>query len=457
MSLTKVSNSMIVNAPVNPVDFGADPTGVNDSAAAFTLAVNFCIANNLTLAGQGTFKFLSTVNLRYVNLAMANATFNIAHAGIGIFIGGNASSANNPPQHIGTVSRSVGTDAYATPTVRCIGAKGQHINVENAAYFQIYANTAPSVNATDYSSAYSTFVLKYCDTVELTNNAATTGSSVQWINENFFYLNRSKTILINGTYGHNHNYFEGGCFESDPPGAAVINMQTGEENYVRDIRQEGLLNVTFGTTARNNIVTIGWTSSSHRFPSSGVTVVNNGSMNAVQHNFDLYAPKTPLVGFGYQTLKKVASDYSVIGVSGVTINATNISVGTFTTIYVSPSIPVDGENTIFELSLIGTGGGGFRVKVDGYNASNVLITPAAGQVEYDGAAIQPFGTYDSGANDARSRRFFILDPNCKFAVITVTTGGDATVFEGFLLETQIANIALRQRMNSYVYPINNFV
>lgn len=444
---------MIVNAPVNPVDFGADPTGVNDSAAAFTTAVTYCIANNLTLAGQGTFKFLSTVNLRYVNLAMANATFNIAHAGIGIFIGGNASGGNNPPQHIGTVSRSVGTDAYATPTVRCIGAKGQHISVQYAPYFQIYADTDPSVNATDYSSAYSTFVLKYCDTVELTNNAASTGSSVQWINENFFYLNRTLNLLMSGTYDHNHNYFEGGCFE----GIATINIQSGWTNYIRDIRQEGTLAVTFAAGTQDNIVTIGWSSSSHRYPSTGLTVVNNGSMNAVQHNFDIYAPKTPLVGFGYQTLKKVASDYSVIGVQNVTINPTNISVGTFTTIYVSPSIPVNGENTIFNLSLFGAGAGGFRVKVDGYDASNVLITPAAGQVEYDGAAIQPFGTNDSGSNTERSRAFFILDPNCKFAVITVTSGGVATVFEGFLLTTRIADITLRQQMMSYIYPINNFV
>lgn len=38
MSLTKVTNSMIVGAPVNVLDCGADATGVADSTAAFTLA-----------------------------------------------------------------------------------------------------------------------------------------------------------------------------------------------------------------------------------------------------------------------------------------------------------------------------------------------------------------------------------------------------------------------------------
>lgn len=38
MSLTKVSYSMVNGAPVNVLDFGADPTGVADSTAAFNLA-----------------------------------------------------------------------------------------------------------------------------------------------------------------------------------------------------------------------------------------------------------------------------------------------------------------------------------------------------------------------------------------------------------------------------------
>jgi hypothetical protein len=39
MSLTKVSFSMITGAFVNVLDFGADPTGVNDSLAAFNAAI----------------------------------------------------------------------------------------------------------------------------------------------------------------------------------------------------------------------------------------------------------------------------------------------------------------------------------------------------------------------------------------------------------------------------------
>jgi polygalacturonase len=39
MSLTKVSYSMISGAPYNVLDYGADPTGVADSTAAFQAAI----------------------------------------------------------------------------------------------------------------------------------------------------------------------------------------------------------------------------------------------------------------------------------------------------------------------------------------------------------------------------------------------------------------------------------
>lgn len=68
MSLTKVTNSMIVGAPANVLDYGADPTGVADSTAAFNLAravgrsiyapagtykVSISLDNNEVLFGDG--------------------------------------------------------------------------------------------------------------------------------------------------------------------------------------------------------------------------------------------------------------------------------------------------------------------------------------------------------------------------------------------------------------------
>jgi hypothetical protein len=438
---------------VDVQDFGADPTGVANSSSAFSSAATYCYANNKTLRAVGNFRLQSSINLRYICLDMANASFNIAHSGIGVYLGGNASSANNPFQHFGSVTRSVGTDSYTTPSIRCIGAKGQHIIVEYTNYFQIWADTNSGVAPTDYSTAYSSFVLKVAFTVELTSNPSSSGSSVQWINENFFWLNRTNNLLISGTYGHNNNYFQGGCFE----GTSIIDIQTGQQNYIRDIRQEGTLDVTFGTTAYDNIVTIGWSSSSHRYPSGGVTVVNNGGMNAVQHNFDVYAPITPIVGFNYQTLKKVSSNYNIIGVSNVTVGASNLSVVGFTDFYTSVLIPINGENSVFEINIYDVVSGGIRTRVDGYDSTKTLITPAPGQVTYDGSGDREFGQDDNGSNTVDFARFYVLDKNCKYIVVTVKAGGAGATFCNYYFGVRVPDIALRKKMASATYAINNFV
>lgn len=57
MSLTKVTYSMIKGAPVNLLDFGADPTGTNDCSAALTAAIT--VSNNIYIPA-GTYKFTST-------------------------------------------------------------------------------------------------------------------------------------------------------------------------------------------------------------------------------------------------------------------------------------------------------------------------------------------------------------------------------------------------------------
>jgi hypothetical protein len=60
MSLTKVSYSMITGAPVNILDYGADPTGVNDSTAAFTAA---SATSNEIYVPAGDYKLTSAITL----------------------------------------------------------------------------------------------------------------------------------------------------------------------------------------------------------------------------------------------------------------------------------------------------------------------------------------------------------------------------------------------------------
>jgi hypothetical protein len=61
MALTKVSYSLINSAAANIVDFGADPTGVNDSSAAILAAMN--ASDNVYVPGNSIFKLASNLNV----------------------------------------------------------------------------------------------------------------------------------------------------------------------------------------------------------------------------------------------------------------------------------------------------------------------------------------------------------------------------------------------------------
>jgi len=85
MSLTKVSYSMITGAPVNVLDFGADPTGVANSTAAINAAIASVIATGkpgVVTIPAGTYKCTSTitVDVSRVQIIGQYATLNFSTA-----------------------------------------------------------------------------------------------------------------------------------------------------------------------------------------------------------------------------------------------------------------------------------------------------------------------------------------------------------------------------------------
>jgi hypothetical protein len=60
MALTKTTYSMIDGAPINILDFGADPTGVTDSTAAIQAAIDAAEGGFGALAGSGAMVFFPT-------------------------------------------------------------------------------------------------------------------------------------------------------------------------------------------------------------------------------------------------------------------------------------------------------------------------------------------------------------------------------------------------------------
>ena len=64
MSLTKATYSMIEGAPVNVLDYGADPTGVADSTAAIQAAIDAgVVASQVVFMPAGTYKVTDTLDI----------------------------------------------------------------------------------------------------------------------------------------------------------------------------------------------------------------------------------------------------------------------------------------------------------------------------------------------------------------------------------------------------------
>lgn len=269
--------------------WGAKGDGITDDTSALILAAEYARESSRTLRAEGNFIITETLNLRNVSLEMTNAVFTISHSGIGVLLGGNASNPNNPRQNFGTIIRNSGVSSETTPDIRIIGAKGQHINIERCDYLQLYANYNASVASTDYSIAYSTFNLKKVDTIHFL------GVENGWINENYFYLNRTNNIIFaDNPYHHNHNKFYGGTME----GAGKIDIQRGDNNYFYGFRFERYpssptnqqLIINFGEYTWNNSIEASWLSSPYYTnepynpsPYTYVEVTDNGKGNAVFH------------------------------------------------------------------------------------------------------------------------------------------------------------------------------
>jgi hypothetical protein len=339
-------------------------------------------------------------------------------------VGGTASQATNPTQRFYSVTRSGG--ATSTPTMRVMGAKGQTLAVEHCDYLQLYADTSTGNSGPDCSIAYSQFFLTRCTRLEVTNNPSTPNSSVQWINENRFYLSRTSRLDISGTYNHNHNQFYAGCFE----GSSTINLSVGSSNIFWGVRFEAGATVTFGATTWANKVICTWEPNQKSQWEDfvlGVTVSDSGDGNYVGYLANAFMRKLPVLTVNANTCR-VFSD-----VNGATTYARSPNITSlrnvdlqaygpeqfhrqnFRLIYDSPLIPVvPGEALSFSADATL-----FRPRIRFYDSSRTLITDATAIATY-WRGTGGF-TWDSGAN------YLVVKSNVSTALIVIRNSAVAFV------------------------------
>lgn len=414
---------------VSVKDFGAVGDGVTDDTASIQAAA---AASSSLYFPKGTYRLTATLNLRSKIVLAEEATFSCDHTGIGLLLGGNQASPDNPVQKVRTVTR-VNDDYSTTPAIRIIGAKNQQIWVKRCPYIQIYADTDVS---TDTSTAYSSFWFNYVNTLEFDTNPSPSGSTIQWINENVFYLNRINTLRLKGTYPHNHNKFLYGAFEN-----GTIDFQVGFDNRVEGVRGEGNCNVSFGAGTANNVTLATWQTSGRDYAWPG-TITDLGIGNHAGHQRLTDNPLRTLVGFTYQNLQYRGDNlYSVPNVSNITINPSSFSVGSFVTFYSSGLIPCSKANMLIVAKLLNRISGGYRIKITGYDSSKVAISSTGADYSVSGTGAVGFGlTAPTTSNGASSRIVaWVTNSSTAFINIEVLASTNALEAEGFSLAVSPAS------------------
>ena len=129
MSLTKASYSMITGAPGNVLDFGADNTGVADSAAAFNAAL---AAHDNVYVPEGTYKILSTVTIDSGQILTGAGVDGVCtidatiDAGDAVFVLGTSTTALNYYPQIANFDILLNTDD--TTGVRLFGTANARVS-----------------------------------------------------------------------------------------------------------------------------------------------------------------------------------------------------------------------------------------------------------------------------------------------------------------------------------------
>jgi len=217
MSLTKASYSMIAGAPVNILDFGADPTGVADSSTAIQNALNSIVATakpNLLLIPSGTYKCNTglAIDARYVSISANGASLNFSNLTTGTALNVTGNNVVN----LGGIRAIGNSNAGSVNGLRMVGAPGAQVDSVKVSDFVIQTfGTGILLGDQAYILEFNNFVIADCLTNVNSNATTNAGSSIK-----FFGGNLINTLGATGTLFKNNNpsadfYFYGTVFDGN--------------------------------------------------------------------------------------------------------------------------------------------------------------------------------------------------------------------------------------------------
>lgn len=273
---------------VNVRDFGADPTGVADSASAIQAACDLAAATGQTVKAEGTFTIASTVVIKG-HFDGAAATFNYTGNGRAVQIGPGVSGVNFRdcvivlPQIVCTTKPTTGWVA-GTEGVRCINMHACQLTVQRVLGFE----TGLTLYGYGQGCCYSTITLMHLDNNK--RNILLDADGTGWTNQNTFLGGRMSQdspegaavagvthLRVNTTTNMiNNNTFVGCSFEGSV-GQYTLDFDSGQLNVFVNCRFEGTNGVRWGATAQQNTILYG-------FSASALNNTGGGGYNNIIHN-----------------------------------------------------------------------------------------------------------------------------------------------------------------------------
>jgi hypothetical protein len=182
MALTRVTYSLIEGAAINPLDYGADPSGVADSTAAINAAIVATSAGKALVFSPGTYKITAPV-LVDKGIKIYGMGAQILCAGLTAYFNINGTGINGL-QFLdlklygdGTTGNTPAGGAIQSPS----GTETEDLLIENCTFQDLSFGVAINSNLSGYHRRP---VVKNCHFVNMVGNSSGTGNGLNFAGGN---------------------------------------------------------------------------------------------------------------------------------------------------------------------------------------------------------------------------------------------------------------------------------